>query len=78
MTSGIPFKYDFEVNKLKTLTTKKKTTNANGEVETVVAKLPLLGAACSKFQIIYCVTKFRKAATTLGWTTGPNFFNKWK
>ena len=24
MTSVIPFKYDFEVNKLKTLTTKKK------------------------------------------------------
>ena len=79
MTSSvIPFQFDFSVNKLKTLTTKRKTTDANGEVETVEVKLPLIGAACSKFQILYCVGNFRKAARTLGWTTGPKLFNKWK
>ena len=51
MPSVIPLKYDFEPNKLKTLTTKKKTTIGT-DVETVEVQLPLLGPACSKFQIV--------------------------
>ena len=53
MPSGIPFKYDFEPNKLKTLTTKKKTTTGT-DTETIEVQLPFLGPACSRFQIIYC------------------------
>ena len=79
MPSGIPFKYYFEPNKLKTLTTKKKTTTGTDtDTKTIEVQLPFLSPACSKFQIFYCVAKFRKASVTLGWTTGPKLFNKWK
>ena len=77
MPSCIPFKYDFDPNKLKTLTTKKKTT-VGTDTETVEVQLPFIGPASSKFQIVYCVAKFRKASVTLGRTTEPKLFNKWK
>ena len=77
MPSSIPFKYDFDANKIKTLTTKKKTTVGN-DVKTVEVQLPLIGPSCSKFQLIYCVAKFQHAPNTLQWTTGPKLFNKWK
>ena len=56
MPSSIPFKYVFDPNKIKTLTTKKKSTIGN-DTETVEVKLPLIGLSCTKFQLIYCVTK---------------------
>ena len=72
MPSSIPFEFDFDINKIKTLMTKKKTTVGNG-TETVEVKLPLIGPSCAKFQLIYCVTKFQHVSNTLQWTTGPKF-----
>ena len=77
MPSSIPFKFDFDINKVKTLTTKNTTTVGN-DTETVEVKIPLIGPSCTKFQLIYCVTKFWHASNTLQWTTGPKLFNKWK
>ena len=42
MPSSIPFKFDFDINKIETLTMKKKTTVGN-DIETVEVKLPLMG-----------------------------------
>ena len=77
MPSSIPFKYDFDPNTLKKLTTKKNTTVGN-DTEMVEVQLPLIGLSCTKFQLIYCVAKFRHVSNTLQWTTGPKVFNKWK
>ena len=75
--SSILFVFDFDINKIKTLTTKKKTTVGN-DTEMVEIKLPLTGPSCTKFQLIYCVTKFQHASNTLQWTTGPKLSKKWK
>ena len=56
MLSSIPFASDFDPNKLKTIKTKKKTTVGNDTV-TVEIELPLIGSSCTKFNLIYCVTK---------------------
>ena len=77
MPSSIPFKYDFKADKLKTIKTKKKTTVGN-DTETTEVEIPIIGSSCTKFQLIYCTNKFRKGATTMGWTTGPRLFLKFK
>ena len=77
MPSSIPFKYDFDPNNLKTLSTNKKTIVGN-DTETVEVQLPFISPSCTKFQLIYCVTKFRYVSNTLQWTTRPKLFNKWK
>ena len=48
MPSSIPFKYGFDLNKIKTLTKMKKTTVGN-DTETVEVQLPLIGPSCTKF-----------------------------
>ena len=77
MVSSIPFMYDFDPGKIKTVKTKKKTTVGN-DSETTEVEVPIIESSSTKFQLIFCVNKFRKAAINMEWTSGPNLFSKWR
>lgn len=76
-SSVLPFLRDFDITSLTKTTYKQTIETTNGNQRTIESKkkeVPVIPAGASKHTILYCITEFYNAKTTLGWTQGTKCF----
>ena len=70
----IPFRKDFNPKDMKTVKYTRTTTNNNGDQNKISMEVPIVPIGGSKSQLLYVLTRFRKAETTLNWTNGATLY----